>query len=81
METHLVSELSETEHCIEQLVKSDVPSLRVKVRLLTFNEEKEKKKGDDLLYGMDNNSLFEMNVEGNRKMVLVRQQPIAQMMM
>ena len=49
METHLVSELSETEHCIEQLVKSDVPSLRVKVRLLTFNEEK-KEKGDDYLW-------------------------------
>ena len=31
------------------IVKSDVPSSRVKVRLLTFNEER-KKKGDDLLW-------------------------------
>ena len=43
METHSAPEPSETAHFTEQLVKLDVLSSRVKVRLPTSNEEKKKK--------------------------------------
>ena len=43
-ETHSVLEPSETAHFTEQSVKLDVLSSRVKVRLPTSNEEKEKRR-------------------------------------